>query len=1219
MGETGKRTRLTKDTDGDEKSQKRRFNNKDNSGDGELVVYRILCPESVIGRVIGKWGMVIKNLRQETRSKIQVFDLFPGANERVIAAHCHVRHKDDVEVDVDYIKPLCPAQYALLKVHAVISNAVANVADSDKNCKVEAHILVPGSQVARVIGKSGSTIKKLTSKTRANIKVTRKDPNDPTHSCAMDFDTFVLITGDAEAVMKALFAVSAIMYKFSPREDISLVTTMSNRPPSISIPSDVPREDISLDTTVSDLPPSISIPSDVPREDVSLDTAVSDLPPSISIPSDVPWEDVSLDTTIPDLPPSISIPSDVPMEDVLLDTIVSDLPPSISIPSDVPREAPSISIPSDVPSEDICPDTTVPDLSPSISIPSDVPIYPTRGLYHGSEAMAPPATSVSSVMGTTQHIPDLQGYADTPRPISSSALPVVSGCGGPSQSENLILRVLCPSDKIGCVIGKGGSSIKYVKQATGARIEIEDAKNDRDECVITVTSTEHVDDLKSTAVEAVLLLQGKINEIDNDDNVSICLLVPSKNIGCLIGKDGSIINEICKRTKADVRIVRSEKPSCADSHEELVEVVGKVVNVRDALVKIILRLRNDALKDREGGRIAPAYDYVYSSGLSVPPSVLAGAPLVASLGYDQHGETESGLGEVCKRAEADVCISKTEKPSHDESHEELVEVIGEVGSVRDALVQIILRLRDGALKDMEGGCSAPADDSVYSSGENGNGLVSICKKTEAAVRMSKSEKPSHADSHEKIIEVIGEVGSVRDALVQIILRLREYALKDREGGRSAPGDSPVASLGYDQHGETGSGLVETHKRTEADVHISKIEKPSRADNHDELIEGIGEVGSVKDALVQIILRLREYVLKHRKGGLSAPVTDSAYSSGLSEPSVLPTVPPVVSLCYDQQVEIGSRLGMVSTSNLDGYGPLQDREGGCSSPAANSIYSSGLSEPIGLPTVPPVVSLGYDQQVKTVSGLSLLSSSNLDGYGSLLDRKDGFSDPAIDSRYSGGLSTPSVISSVPSVVSLGYDQQVETGSGLGMLSTSNPCGLFVPSVIPSVPPGFDQEFKPTSGLGMPSSSNPCGYGSLQDRKDGCSAPAIDSGNSSGLSAPSVIPSAPPGFVQQVETGSGLDMLSTSNLYGYGSLQVGETCYGSIPSYLLKSYGGLTSSVEVTIPANAVGKVMGRGESNITNIRKIKLEEQHVCWEEQQVGTSGFLRYELQPKAIKEEAR
>ncbi|XP_059665704.1 KH domain-containing protein At4g18375 [Cornus florida] len=518
MGETGKRSRSHRDHDGDNKNQKKRATGRDEKGNDELIVYRILCPDGLIGSVIGKSGKVINSIRQESRAKIRVVDPFPGSKDRVITIYCYVKDKEEVEVDEEFDDkgPLCPAQDALLKVHAAISNAGASVGDSDKKRKdkEECQILVPSSQSANIIGKSGATIKKLRSKTRTNIKVTAKDASDPTHSCAMDFDNFVQISGDPESVKMALFAVSAIMYKFTPKEVIPL-------------------------------------------------------------------------------------------------------------------------------------DTTVPEAPPSIIIPSDVPIYPGGGLYPSVDPMVP-SRSVPSILGAT-HVQELPGYADAGStwPIYSSALPVVSGYGGASRSEELIIRVLCPFDKIGRVIGKGGSSIKSVRQASGARVEVDDKREDRDECIITVNSTESLDDLKSMAVEAVLLLQGKIND-DDDDTVNIRLLVPSKVIGCIIGKSGSIINEIRKRTKADVRISKGDKPKCADVNDELVEVIGEVGSVRDALIQIVLRLRDDVLKDRESGRNPSAgADSLYSgaSGLSLPP-VLPSVPPVARMGYEQRAETGSGLGMV---------------------------------------------------------------------------------------------------------------------------------------------------------------------------------------------------------------------------------------------------------------------------------------------------------------------------------------------------------------------------------------------------------------------------------------------------------------------------------------------------------------------------------------------------------------------------------------------
>lgn len=194
---SGKRPYGQRDHNGDNKGYKRRITEQDDWVSDELVVYRILCPDEVIGSVIGKSGKVINSIRQETRAKIKVVDPFPGAKDRVITIFCFVKDKEDVEVDDEFNdrQTLCAAQDALLKVHAAIANALASAGDLDRKQrdKEQCQILIPSSQSANVIGKAGSTIKKLRSKTRTSIKISPKDASDPIHSCAMEFDNFAMV------------------------------------------------------------------------------------------------------------------------------------------------------------------------------------------------------------------------------------------------------------------------------------------------------------------------------------------------------------------------------------------------------------------------------------------------------------------------------------------------------------------------------------------------------------------------------------------------------------------------------------------------------------------------------------------------------------------------------------------------------------------------------------------------------------------------------------------------------------------------------------------------------------------------------------------------------------------------------------------------------------------------------------------------------------------
>lgn len=62
--------------------------------------------------------------------------------------------------------------------------------------------------------------------------------------------------------------------------------------------------------------------------------------------------------------------------------------------------------------------------------------------------------------------------------------------GRDSGENELVFRLLCPSDKIGSVIGKGGSIIYSLRKDTGARIKIANAVPGSDERVIIVSAFE---------------------------------------------------------------------------------------------------------------------------------------------------------------------------------------------------------------------------------------------------------------------------------------------------------------------------------------------------------------------------------------------------------------------------------------------------------------------------------------------------------------------------------------------------------------------------------------------------------------------------------------------------------------------------------------------------------------------------------------------------------
>lgn len=79
---------------------------------------------------------------------------------------------------------------------------------------------------------------------------------------------------------------------------------------------------------------------------------------------------------------------------------------------------------------------------------------------------------------------------------------------------------------------------------------------------------------RSQTIEAILQLQNKASELSDKGTITTRLLVPSSKVGCLLGQGGQVINEMRRRTQADIRVYsKDDRPKCAAEDEELVQVM----------------------------------------------------------------------------------------------------------------------------------------------------------------------------------------------------------------------------------------------------------------------------------------------------------------------------------------------------------------------------------------------------------------------------------------------------------------------------------------------------------------------------------------------------------------------------------------------------------------------------------------------------------------------
>jgi poly(rC)-binding protein 2/3/4 len=145
------------------------------------------------------------------------------------------------------------------------------------------------------------------------------------------------------------------------------------------------------------------------------------------------------------------------------------------------------------------------------------------------------------------------------------------------------------SRKIGSIIGRGGEIAKQLRNETQAKIRIGESVPGCEERVITIFSPsgetntiEDTEDKVCPAQDALFRVHEKLATDDgpvNEENeeglgqVTVRLLVPTDQIGCIIGKGGHIIQGIRSDTGSKIRVLSKEHlPACAISGDELLQV-----------------------------------------------------------------------------------------------------------------------------------------------------------------------------------------------------------------------------------------------------------------------------------------------------------------------------------------------------------------------------------------------------------------------------------------------------------------------------------------------------------------------------------------------------------------------------------------------------------------------------------------------------------------------
>ncbi|XVF36500.1 hypothetical protein REPUB_Repub19eG0063800 [Reevesia pubescens] len=450
----------------------------------------------------------------------------------------------------------------------------------------------------------------------------------------------------------------------------------------------------------------------------------------------------------------------------------------------------------------------------------------------------------------------------------------------------IVFRVLCSASKTGNVIGKGGTIISQIHQETGAKVKVEEALPGCDETVVVIMSSESSDketevgteqgkedggeeataanhsdgekenggnnddkvsdpvkDLKSVKEtsylqKALLLVFERIIEAEPDSDgvdgksvkslmMVLRLLVLSSQVGCLLGKGGSVIKQMSTESGAHIRILPRDKlPLCASASDELVQITGEVDAVRKALQSVSQQLIENPPRDHDSFPLNTTGQSSHSFGPRPevhPPSNHSfssqGAPFAAGLRDVEihsplpphipgrmmpslemltfrllcHDERVGGVigkgGAVIRTLQQETgCEIKVVEAIPD-SEDRIIVISGpaypddRISAAQDAVLRVLSRINraipDSKDKTVMARLLVSSNQIGCLLGKGGAIIAEMRKSSGAHIRiLGKDQVPKCASEGEEVVQVNGEHDTVRDAILQITTRLQHHFFRD---------------------------------------------------------------------------------------------------------------------------------------------------------------------------------------------------------------------------------------------------------------------------------------------------------------------------------------------------------------------------------------------------------------------------------------------------------
>ncbi|WZZ83425.1 KH domain-containing protein HEN4 isoform X1 [Brassica napus] len=394
-------------------------------------------------------------------------------------------------------------------------------------------------------------------------------------------------------------------------------------------------------------------------------------------------------------------------------------------------------------------------------------------------------------------------------------------------SEDTVYRYLCPVKKTGSIIGKGGEIAKQIRSETKSNMRINETLPGCEERVVTIYSTSDElnhfgedGELVCPALDALFKVHDMVvadtNDNDDDDDedlvgkqmVTVRMLVPSDQIGCVIGKGGQVIQKLRTETNAQIRVIKDNLPPCALtlSHDELLQIIGEPLVVREALYQVASLLHDNPSRFQHSLLSSPSTMYQPGGMLMCAP--LTGSHRNYTARRDLADSTEFCVCFICPAENVGGVIGKgggfinqirqetgatiRVNTSETEEDDSIIFISSkEFYEDQSPTVNAAIRLQERCSEKV----GKDTNDATISTrllvssshigcliGKGGAVISEMRSVTRANIRILQKENvPKIAREDEEMVQITGSPDAAMKALTQVILRLRANAFDMNHG------------------------------------------------------------------------------------------------------------------------------------------------------------------------------------------------------------------------------------------------------------------------------------------------------------------------------------------------------------------------------------------------------------------------------------------------------